>query len=76
MKQILTSYLNKTVEINYGGTATVKGELVDIIDNVVKLKALDETFLFIPIEKIHVFWEVKDKEKPVGFVYKPSPTKE
>ncbi|RMG53672.1 MAG: hypothetical protein D6723_06760 [Acidobacteria bacterium] len=72
MKQLLTQYLDKTIEIHYGGAATVRGRLVDIIGNVLKLQDEDEGIFFVPIEKIHVFWEVKDKEKPVGFITRPS----
>jgi hypothetical protein len=64
--------LDKTVEINYGGTVTVKGRLIDIVDGVAKLQAQDQTIFYVPIDKIHVFWEVLEKEKAVGFVTKPS----
>ena len=70
MKQILSSYLNKTVEIHIGGSATVKGKLIDIVDDVAKLEAQDETVFYVPIDKIHTFWEAREKDKPVGFVTK------
>lgn len=72
MKQILSNYLDKTIEIHYGGTATVKGKLIDIIDGVAKLQDEDETIFYVPIDKIRVFWEVKEKGKAVGFLTKSS----
>lgn len=72
MKHILSTYLEKTVEIHIGGSATVKGKLLDILEDVAKLQAQDETIFYILIDKIHMFWEVKEKDKPVGFVTKSS----
>ena len=72
MKQILSNYLNTTIELNHGGTASVRGQLIDIVDNVAKLKTQDDTVVYIAIDKIFAFWEIKEKEKALGFVIKPS----
>jgi hypothetical protein len=76
VKQVLTNYLGRKVEIHYGGTATIKGELVDIIDGIAKLKDEENVMLFVAIDKIRVFWEVKEKDKSVGFVAQHPPRSE
>jgi hypothetical protein len=70
VKQILSNYLNKTIEINYGGTTTVKGKLLEIIDGVTRLEAQDKTIFYVPIDKIHAFWVVTERDKAMGFVTK------
>lgn len=71
MKQLLSKYLGKTIEINLGGAATIRGQIEDIIEGTLKLRDEDETVFFIPIDKIHVFWESNEREKTVGFTTKP-----
>lgn len=71
MKHILSSYLNTTIEVYVGGTLTIKGKLLDIIGDLVKLQTEDETICYVPLDKIHMVSEVKDKDKPVGFVIPP-----
>lgn len=73
MKHILSSYLNKTIEIHMGGSMTIKGKLLDIVDDLIKIEAEDEIICHVPLDKIHMFCEVKEKDKPVGFVTKSSP---
>jgi hypothetical protein len=73
VKQILSEYKGKKVAFNYGGNAVVEGKVLDIIDDVVKLQDSDNLILFVPIEKIHLFWEVKEKGKTLGFVRIPPP---
>ena len=68
MKHILSSYLNKTIEIHIGGSMTIKGKLLDIVDDLVRIETQDETTCYVPLDKIHMFYEVKEKDKPVGFV--------
>lgn len=70
MKHILSSYLNKTIEIHIGGSMTIKGKLLDIVDDLAKIEAQDETTCYVPLDKIHMVCEVKEKDKPVGFVTK------
>lgn len=74
MKQLLAQYLGKVIEIHCGGPAAIRGTLVDIIDGVARLKAEEEeTHFYVAIDKIHLFAEVKEKEKPLGFVGLNSP---
>lgn len=70
MKQILADFLNKLIEIRCDGTTIVRGTLLDIMDEVAKLEDEDKVTIFVAIAKINVFWEVKEKEKPVGFISK------
>jgi len=70
VKKMLANYLNKIVEIHYGGTATIRGKLLDIVDEVVKLEDEDKVKVYVAIDKIHAFREVTEKEKPVGFISK------
>jgi hypothetical protein len=65
---MLSAFLGKTIDINFGGTATARGKLLDIIDEVVKMQAQDETIFYVSIGKIHMFCEVKEKDKAVGFI--------
>jgi len=71
VKQILANYLNKMIEIHYGSTAAIRGKLLDIVEDVAKLEDEDKVTMYVAIDKICVFWEVKEKEKPVGFIRKP-----
>jgi len=74
VKQLLAQYLGKVIEIHCGGSAALRGTLVDIIDGVARLKAEEEeTHFYVAIDKIHMFAEVKEKEKPLGFVGVNSP---
>lgn len=74
MKQLLAQYVGKVIEIHCGGSAAVRGTLVDIIDGVARLKAEeDEIFFYVAIDKIQMFAEVKEKEKALGFVGLASP---
>jgi hypothetical protein len=49
---------------------TIKGKLLDIVDDLAKIEAQDETTCYVPLDKIHMVCEVKEKDKPVGFVTK------
>ena len=41
---------------------------MDVIDDVAELKDEDDLTFYVAIDKIHIFWEVSEKEKPLGFV--------
>lgn len=70
MKQVLAEYLGKTIEIHYGGPSAVRGTLETIVDGVARLKDEEGTIVYVALDKIHAFWEVREKEKSVGFVVK------
>ena len=70
MKQVLAEYLGKTIEIHYGGPSAVRGTLETIVDGVARLKDEEGTIFYVALDKIHACWEVREKEKPLGFVVK------
>ncbi len=70
MKQVLAEHIGKTIEVHYGGPSAVRGKLEDIVDGVARLKDEEGTIVYVALDKIHAFWEVREKEKPLGFVVK------
>jgi len=74
VKPLLAKYLGKTIEIHYGGTSTVRGKLVNLLDDVAELKDEEDLTFYVAISQIRLFWEVSEKEKPLGFV-SPSGTR-
>jgi hypothetical protein len=68
MSDFLTQMMGKKLDISCGGTATVRGEVVDIKDGIVYLRDENERVAYVFIDKIAVIWEVKEIESRAGFV--------
>lgn len=68
MKELLVQMMGKKLDIACGGTAIVRGELVDIKDAIAYLRDENEKAVYVSIDKIAVIWEVNDSENRAGFV--------
>ncbi len=68
MEELLKQLMNKKVDITFGASATVRGDIVDISGGVLHLRDEDERIAYVAVERITVVWEVKDTQTRPGFV--------
>ena len=66
MQEFLSSMIGKKVDIIFGGSASVRGEIVKIENGIVELSHEEKT-CYVAIDKIAIVWEVKDNEPRAGF---------
>ena len=68
MEEFLKQLMGKKVDIAFGSTAIVRGDIVDIKDAVLHLRDEHERVAYVAINKIAVVWEVKEHQTRPGFV--------
>jgi hypothetical protein len=68
MKDFLVQMMGKKLDIACSGTASVRGEVVDVKDGIVYLRDENERVAYVSIDKIAVVWEVNESENRAGFV--------
>jgi hypothetical protein len=68
MEELLKQLMGKKVDIAFGSTAIVRGDIVDIKDAVLHLRDEHERVAYVAINKIAVVWEVKEHQTRPGFV--------
>lgn len=68
MEKILQQYINKQIDIAFGTSATVRGEVTDIKDGILFLRDEDKRIAYVRIEKIVCVWETDDTHGRPGFV--------
>ncbi len=68
MEEFLKKMMGKEIDIAFGTSATVRGEIFDLIDGVLYLRDEHERIAYAAINKITVVWEVKENQHRPGFV--------
>ena len=68
MEEFLKQLVKKQVDISFGATSTVRGDVVDVKDGILHLRDEDERIAYVSVERIAVVWEVKDSQSRPGFV--------
>jgi small nuclear ribonucleoprotein (snRNP)-like protein len=68
MEEFLKNLMNKQVDISFGSSSTVRGDVLKVDDGVLQLRDEDERIAYVAIERIAVIWEVKDTQSRPGFV--------
>ncbi len=68
MQKFLSKMIGKKIEVRCGVSSSLRGEIMNVEDGVLKLKDSDEKMCFIALDKIVVVWEASDDEHRAGFV--------
>jgi hypothetical protein len=68
MEEFLKNLMSKQVDISFGSSSTVRGDVLKVDEGVLHLKDEDERIAYVAIERIAVIWEVKDTQSRPGFV--------
>lgn len=68
MEEFLKQLMGKKVDVAYGTSATVRGDVVDVKDGVLFLRDEEEKVAYVAIGRIAVVWEVKEQQSRPGFV--------
>lgn len=67
MQELLSKLIGKKVDVNCGGSASIRGEVIKVEGGVLHLKDHEEKICFVSIEKIAVVWEANEEHR-AGFV--------
>ena len=68
MEEFLKQLMGKRVDVAYGTSATVRGDVVDVKDGVLFLRDEEDKVAYVAISRIAVVWEVKEHQSRPGFV--------
>ena len=68
MEELLKQLMSKKVDIAFGASATVRGDIVDVKDGILQLRDEHERVAYVAVGQIAVVWEVKDTQSRPGFV--------
>lgn len=68
MEEFLKQLIGKKVDIAFGSTAIVRGDVVDIKESVLFLQDEHDRVAYVSINKIAVVWEVREHQSRPGFV--------
>jgi TRAP-type mannitol/chloroaromatic compound transport system permease small subunit len=68
MEEFLKQLMGKRVDVAYGTSATVRGDVVDVKDGVLFLRDEEDNVAYVAIGRIAVVWEVTEHQTRPGFV--------
>jgi hypothetical protein len=68
MEEFLTQLKGKTIDVAYGASSIVRGDVVEIRDGILLLRDEDDRDAYVVIDKVTVVWEVKEPHNRPGFV--------
>ncbi len=68
MEEFLKQLIGKKVDVAYGTSATVRGDVVDVKDGVLFLRDEEDKVAYVAVGRIAVVWEVKEHLTRPGFV--------
>ena len=71
MKELLLDLIGKKVDLYCGASASLRGEVIKVEDEVLHLRDTEDKMCFVSLDKIIVVWEAPDEEHRAGFVSKP-----
>jgi TRAP-type mannitol/chloroaromatic compound transport system permease small subunit len=68
MEEFLKQLMGKRIDVAYGTSATVRGDVVDVKDGVLFLRDEEDKVAYVAIGRIAVVWEVTEHQSRPGFV--------
>lgn len=68
MEEFLKQLMGKKIDVAYGTSATVRGDVVDVKGGVLYLRDDEEKVAYVAISRIAVVWEVTEHSARPGFV--------
>lgn len=68
MEEFLKQLMGKKIDVAYGTSATVRGDVVDVKNGILLLRDEEDKVAYVAIDKIAVVWEVKEHLTRPGFV--------
>ncbi len=68
MEEFLKQLMGKRIDVAYGTSATVRGDVVDVKDGVLFLRDEEDKVAYVAIGRIAVVWEVTEHQTRPGFV--------
>lgn len=68
MKDLLTTFIGKKIDIYCGGASSLRGEVLSVEADVVHLRDDDGKSCYVAINKVIVVWESRDDDHRAGFV--------
>ncbi|HXH71040.1 MAG TPA: MM0924 family protein [Pyrinomonadaceae bacterium] len=68
MEEFLKQLMGKKIDVAYGTSATVRGDVIDVKDGVLFLRDEEDKVAYVAVGRIAVVWEVKEQQTRPGFV--------
>lgn len=68
MEELLKKFVGKEVDIAFGDTSVIRGEVTDVRDGLVFMTDEEQRTVYVALDKISVVWEVKESHSRPGFV--------
>ena len=68
MEDFLKQLMGKKIDVAYGTSATVRGDVIDVKDGVLFLRDEEDKVAYVAVGRIAVIWEVKEQQTRPGFV--------
>ena len=74
MENFLSRFIGKRIDVYCGGSASLRGDAVNVESGVLQLRDVDGKSCYVAIDKIVVVWEARDETHRAGFM--PTPNKD
>jgi len=68
MEELLKKFVGTQIDVAFGVTSVIRGEVTDVRDGLVFLRDEEQRTVFVALDKISVVWEVKESHSRPGFV--------
>jgi TRAP-type mannitol/chloroaromatic compound transport system permease small subunit len=68
MEEFLKQLMGKKIDVAYGTSATVRGDVIDVKGGVLFLRDEEDKVAYVAVGRIAVVWEVKEQQTRPGFV--------
>lgn len=68
MEEFVKQLMGKKVDIAFGSSAIVRGDIIDVKEAVLHLRDEHDRIAYVAVNKIAVVWEVKEHQTRPGFV--------
>lgn len=68
MEELLKKFVGKQVDLAFGTSSIVRGDVSDVRDGIVFLVDEEKRSVFVAVDKISVVWEVREIHSRPGFV--------
>lgn len=68
MEEFLKQLTGKKIDVSCGVNSNVRGDVVDVKNEILYLRDENERIAYVAINKITVVWEVSEHQSRPGFV--------
>lgn len=68
MEELLKSLMGKKIDVSCGGSATFRGDVIDVKNGVLYLRDESEQVAYMSVDKIALISERKDTQSRPGFL--------